>query len=431
MTTTSKKKVNQWVWIIVIAIVTFILALGLLSLGKSKSANGEDGHDHGAESTHVEEGTEKKSSNKHEHGDGHEHESEAHGDEDGHDEEGIELSSQQIEDHGIQLATAELGQVNQAASYPARLVVNTDRQAHVSPSFSGRVEAVNVDLGQSVKKGQTLAVLLVPDLVDQQANLRLAEVNLQLAEQDYQREKSLFNQGISAKQDYQRTYNAYRQAQIQVQSARSRLTAFGASGNSNGRYVLTAPMSGVVSAKDVVVGENVQLADQLFTINQLDQLWLEFILPATDAQIISPNQKLTFKSLQTGNSFDAQVQSLTTEADVQTGRLQVRAKVNSNSQELRPNLMVNVELPKQNSQQALRVAKAAIQQIEGKATIFVATTSDHGVSFQPHPVELGGSSSDGQWIEVKKGLSAAQSYAAQGSFILKSELEKGEAAHEH
>ena len=53
-----------------------------------------------------------------------------------------------------------------------------------------------------MKKGQALATLFIPDLVDQQANLSIAQEALTLASQDYQREKQLFNQGISARQDY-------------------------------------------------------------------------------------------------------------------------------------------------------------------------------------------------------------------------------------
>ncbi|MEK5768959.1 efflux transporter periplasmic adaptor subunit, partial [Acinetobacter schindleri] len=79
-------------------------------------------------------------------------------------------------------------------------------------------EAVYVELGKQVKKGKALASLLVPDLVDQQANLQIAQSNLELARQDYERERSLWSQGVSAKQDYQRAYNAYQQAQIQVKA---------------------------------------------------------------------------------------------------------------------------------------------------------------------------------------------------------------------
>ena len=129
--------------------------------------------------------------------------------------------------------------------------------------------------------------------------------------------------------------------------------------------------------------------------------------------------------------FKAQIQSLNSEADAQTGRLQVRAKVLSNASELRPNLMVNVQLQQNGSIQALRVLKSAVQKIEGKDTIFIAKEHDKKIEFTPQTVVLGQISGDGQWIEVQSGLAQGQQYAAQGSFLLKSELEKGEASHEH
>ena len=412
----KQKTPSQWLWIVVIAVLTILLAVGLLWNNKSKTAEsaaqGEQEHAHQesekAESAHDENGEE------HEAG------------------ESLSLTAEQMQQHRVKLAQVALGEVNQVQTFPAKLVVNTDRQAHVSPSFAGRVEAVHVELGQQVKRGQALANLLVPDLVDQQANLQIAQTNLDLAKQDYEREHRLWSQGISAKQDYQRAYNTYRQAQIQVQAVRSRLSAFGASSGSNGRYTLTAPISGVISNKDIVIGENVQLADQLFTIDQLDQLWLEFVLPTMANINVQPNQQIRFKSLQTGNIFNAQVQSLTTEADAQTGRLQIRAKVLSNATELRPNLMVNVELQAGSKSSVIRVSSEAIQQVEGKDVVFVAQTNQNkGFDFKAVPVHIGQRTQDGQWVEITQGLSAGQSYVVVGSFLLKSELEKGEAEHGH
>lgn len=412
----KQKTPSQWLWIVVIAVLTILLAVGLLWNNKSKTAEsaaqGEQEHAHQesekAESAHDENGEE--------------HEA----------EESLSLTAEQMQQHRVKLAKVALGEVNQVQTFPAKLVVNTDRQAHVSPSFAGRVESVHVELGQQVKRGQALANLLVPDLVDQQANLQIAQTNLDLAKQDYEREHRLWSQGISAKQDYQRAYNTYRQAQIQVQAVRSRLSAFGASSGSNGRYTLTAPISGVISNKDIVIGENVQLADQLFTIDQLDQLWLEFVLPTMANINVQPNQQIRFKSLQTGNIFNAQVQSLTTEADAQTGRLQIRAKVLSNATELRPNLMVNVELQAGSKPSVIRVSSEAIQQVDGKDVVFVAQANQNkGFDFKAVPVQIGQRTQDGQWVEITQGLSAGQSYVAVGSFLLKSELEKGEAEHGH
>ena len=122
---------------------------------------------------------------------------------------------------------------------------------------------------------------------------------------------------------------------------------------------------------------------------------------------------------------------MTTAADTQTGRLQVRAKVLTPAKELRPNLMVNVLLDGTDKKPVLRVAKGAIQQIEGKATVFVAKQEKDQMHFTPTPVQLGNYSSDGQWVEIQSGLTEKQQYVSQGSFLLKSEIEKGEAEHGH
>ncbi|WP_180178174.1 efflux RND transporter periplasmic adaptor subunit [Acinetobacter sp. YH01005] len=350
-----------------------------------------------------------------------------------HAEEGeLQLTAQQMAEQGIKMATAESGLVENIIQLPGKLAVNTDQQAHISPNFSGHVEQVNVALGQTVQKGQTLAVLSVPELIDQQANLRMAEANLDLARQEYQREQKLWSQGISAKQDYQRAENTYRQAQISVQSAQSRLQALGVNGSQNGRFIIRAPIAGVISQKDIVVGENVQLADQLFTIEQLKDLWLEFNLAHQYSAQLQTGQNVSFKINGSDQLYSAEVQSLTSQADVQTGRLVVRAKLKQQSAELRPNVMVNVLLADSGNKNVLRVQKSAVQSIEGQDSIFIVESEQKGqVHLKAQALKLGQASSDGQWLEVISGLEAGQKYISQGSFLLKSELEKDEAGHEH
>lgn len=119
------------------------------------------------------------------------------GHEESEKEEGsLNLTSKQLVEYGVKLEQVGRGEVEQNLSYPAKLVVNTDQQAHVSSTFSARVDSVNVALGQQVEKGQALATLFVPDLVDQQANLSMAQEALTLAQQDYQRENNCGNKGF-------------------------------------------------------------------------------------------------------------------------------------------------------------------------------------------------------------------------------------------
>lgn len=414
-------KKSQWFWVMLVLIISLVVAGILLFSGKKLSAmnGGEAEHAH----AEAQEAKTKES--------GHEaHQEKAT---EAHQEEQPELifTAQQLQQFGIVTDRVRLGEIQQQTRHPAKLVVNTDAQAHVGASFMAQVEQVNVSLGQSVKKGQVLATLFVPELIDQQANLSLAREALNLAAQDYQREKQLMNQGVSARQDYQRAYNAYRQAQIQVQAATQRLLAYGASAGIQGRYAVRAPLSGTISSKDIVMGEQVATGKPLFVIDQLDQLWLEFILPNSSTVAMQPGQKIKFVSLQTQHEFEAQIQSLTAQADQDTGRLQVRGKVLTAAKELRPNLMVNVLLETPNPVPVLRVDKRAIQQREGQSVVFVVSQDKKGLRFEPKPVQTGRYSSDGAWVEIVSGLTQQQQYVREGSFVLKSELEKGEAEHGH
>ena len=402
-------KISQSLMIAILILITVLVSLAIWLSSKKTESEGR-GYDEGNA-----EQSDKDSS------------------EEGHAEEGeIQLTSQQMVEQGLKVAVASTGLVEKLTTLPGKLVVNTDQQAHISPNFSGHVEQVNVALGQSVQKGQTLAVLIVPELIDQQANLRMAQVNLDLARKDYQREQQLWSQGISAKQDYQRAENAYRQAQITVQSSQARLNALGASGNNNGRFLIKAPISGVISKKDIVVGENVQLADQLFVIENLKDLWLEFNLPNTSNIHLQAGQILNFKTNGSDQNYQAKVQTLNSQADLQTGRLQVRAKVTTQADVLRPNVLVNVFVTDAQAKTALRVQKKALQQVEGKPVVFVIESEEKGlVHLKAQPIEVGVSSQDGQWLEVISGLTEGQKYIADGSFLLKSELEKDEAGHGH
>lgn len=350
-----------------------------------------------------------------------------------HAEEGlIQLTPQQLTEQGLKVETVETGWVDQVSLLPGKLVVNTDQQAHVSPNFSGHVEQVNVALGETVKNGQTLAVLLVPELIDLQASLSIAQSNMDLAAQDQRREQQLWSQGISAKQDYQRAENAYQQAKISVAAIKARLRSLGADQGQNGRFKVLAPISGVISQKDIVIGENVQLANQLFVIEQLKALWLEFNLPSQFSTALQAQQKIQFQVNGSDQRHEATIQSLNSQADLQTGRLVVRAKLDRQAPDLRPNVMVNVLMAQSAAKKALRVRATARQMIEGKASVFVVDSQKKGqVQLKPQLVELGQASQDGQWVEVVSGLSAGQRYISQGSILLKSELEKNEAAHAH
>lgn len=361
-------------------------------------------------------------------------------------EEGVTLTQAQLAAQDIQLAEAKSGTVSSMIRIPARLSVNTDQQAHVSAGFAGRVEQVYVQTGQQVARGQALASLLVPELVDLQSNLNMLQAQLALAQQTYQREKQLWQQGISAQQDYLQAENALQQARITVDAAQSRLQAYGADRQSRGRFVVKSPMSGVISAKDLVVGESIQAAEQLFIIDNLQQLWVEFTVPDALLDSLQIGSPITVET-SNANRQQARLTQLNPMADLQTGRLVARASLQNPQQRLKPNMPVFVHIQQTPAQavnrqdlstQPVMIRAEAVQQLGTQSVVFVADQSisqsnkpTDAIHFVAQPVQLSAKSTDQQWVQVLSGLKAGTRYAAVGSFILLSELQKGEAAHEH
>ena len=356
------------------------------------------------------------------------------------------LTQAQLAAQDIQLAEAKSGTVSSMIRIPARLSVNTDQQAHVSAGFAGRVEQVYVQTGQQVARGQALASLLVPELVDLQSNLNMLQAQLALAQQTYQREKQLWQQGISAQQDYLQAENALQQARITVDAAQSRLQAYGADRQSRGRFVVKSPMSGVISAKDLVVGESIQAAEQLFIIDNLQQLWVEFTVPDALLDSLQIGSPITVET-SNANRQQARLTQLNPMADLQTGRLVARASLQNPQQRLKPNMPVFVHIQQTPAQavnrqdlstQPVMIRAEAVQQLGTQSVVFVADQSisqsnkpTDEIHFVAQPVQLSAKSTDQQWVQVLSGLKAGTRYAAVGSFILLSELQKGEAAHEH
>lgn len=406
---------NLQLILIIVVILTTLLLAGILLLNKPQPSDNSEEKEASSATERAEKGEEHAEEAEHEHPTA----------------SVIKLSNAQIASQQLKIEQVIKGNIDQQVQLAGRLVVNTDQQAHVSPSFAGRVDAVYVQTGQHVKKGQALASLVVPELVDMQGNLSTLEAKQVLALTEYQREKTLWQQGISAKQDYLQADSQYKQVQIEVNAARSRLNAYGASSQGGGRFTITAPISGVIQNKAVVTGESVQTAAQLFVIDRLDQLWLEFTVPIQLADQLTQQfiqgQPVSFATSPTGQYFTAKLQSVTPTADVQTGRLIARAVVNNEQLQLRPNMLVNVKITQQakGTGNSLIIQRTAIQQVNNQAIVFVAEPNKDGMHFSPKPVTVDEGNSNGEWVVIQQGLTVGQQYVTDGSFILKSELEKG------
>lgn len=391
-----------------------IAALGLAglawtgNLGQASKAqaphddHGEDSHGHAA--AQAAEG----------------HAEKEHGEEEGQ----LHLSIAQIESAGIQLAAAGPRELGTAISFPGEIRFDEDRTAHVVPRVPGVVEAVQAELGQAVKRGQVLAVIASQQISDLRSEQQAAQRRLELARLTFQREQQLWQERISAEQDYLQARQALQEAEIALANARQKVAAVGPAGAGN-RYELRAPFDAVVVEKHLTVGEVVDETSNAFTLSDLSRVWATFAVAPRDLGKVVTGREVTVSAPDLGAQVLGKVNYVGSLLGEQNRAATVRATLANPNGAWRPGLFVNVAVSVDRFDAAVAVPESALQTWEAQTVVFARTEE----GFEARPVKTG--RRDAGQVEITSGLAAGTQVAAVNGFVLKSELGKGSAEHSH
>ncbi|SDE64803.1 membrane fusion protein, cobalt-zinc-cadmium efflux system [Massilia sp. PDC64] len=342
-------------------------------------------------------------------------------------EEGlVHLSAQQIQQAGITTATAGEATIETSVQLPGEVRFNEDRTAHIVPRLPGVAESVSANLGQTVKKGQVLAVIASPELAELRSALGAARTKEDLARVTYERERKLWQDKISAEQDYLQARQAWEEAKIATRTAQSKLTALGVTPGNGAlnRYELRAPFDGVIVEKHISLGEAVKEDANVFLLSDLSRVWVDVVVTPKDLGVVRVGETATVKAAAADLSATGKVSYVGALVGEQTRSATARVELVNPSLAWRPGLFVNVSLVQGSKRAAVAVRSDALQTIEEKPVVFVKVPA----GFKAHPVTVG--ASDTRHVEILQGLTSGATYASGGSFVLKAELGKGSAEHE-
>lgn len=350
------------------------------------------------------------------------------GHEEGEAEEGhLTLSDDQIRSAGIQLIEAKEQSISLSLPFPGEVRFDEDRTAHVVPRVPGVVESVHVNLGQTVKKGQLLAVIASQQISDQRSEQAAAQRRLELARTTYERERQLWQDKISAEQDFLQARQALQEAEIAVSNARQKISVLSGSSVINGgnRYELRAPFDGVVVEKHLGLGEVVSETSNAFTLSDLSHVWVTFGVSPKDLSKVLVGKSVTVSAAELNAEVTGAVAYVGSLLGEQTRTATVRVSIANPQGAWRPGLFVTVLVDTDTRLAKVAVPEAAIQTVEDRPTVFVRT--DDG--FKAQAVVIGSRAAG--LAEITEGLEPGAQVAAAGSFILKSELGKASAEHAH
>ena len=350
--------------------------------------------------------------------------SEAGGGEAAHADEGVvTLSPDQIAAAGVQIGRPITGGAG-TIELPATIEGDPQGTQVVSAAIGGRVVALTRNLGQSVGRGQTIAIIESREAAQLKGEVEASRARLALANSNLSREQRLFAQRVSPEQDLIAARTAAIEASIAYRQAQSQVSAAGGGGGGLNRLGIVAPIGGQVIARPVVLGQTVAADTELYRIANLGRVSLALNLKPEDAGRVRPGNVVMVTA--PGRQTSARISFVSPALDPETRQVPVIATLDNRGGQWRVGepVSASVQLSGSGGSSAIRVPTTAVQTVEGKSVVFVRTPK----GFQATPVTLGDAAGD--TVIVRSGLTGREQIATTGSFTLKAELGKGEAAHE-
>lgn len=413
--------------------------LFVLSVSAGQTAAAGDDHDHHSHDSH----------------DTHDH---ADADKDEHAHE-VKLTPDAIRQFGITIAPVGRQVLIPSFTAPARIAFNAEAMAHIGAVLRGRVVDLKVRRGDTVKKGDELFIVESPELGEAQSDflqkrtaVEIATPAVQLAKNAFDRAKKLYDEsrGI-ALTELQKRESDYRMAQGTLQAATSAATAAEnklhllgmdqkaverliASGEITPRYPTTAPIAGTVIDREITLGELVSPEKEaLLVLADMSTLWVIADVPEARLHQVAKGSRANVKVAAAGMREIAGVVSYIDSAvDPNTRSARVRIEIQGSAAGIRPGMFAQAEIfaPADKAQSAavLAIPDEAVQTVEGGPAVFVPVPDEEN-TFTVQSITAG--KAVGGMVPVLSGLEEGRLIVVKGSFILKAELGKGEAKHEH
>lgn len=339
----------------------------------------------------------------------------------------ITMSDKQMTLNAVEVLTAGPAKIKNTLKLQGEIKLNADKSVQIVSRVGGIVEKVSVNAGDNVRKGQVLATVSSQAIADIRSELLAAQKRVGLARTTYEREKQLWEEKISAQQDYLQAQNDLQESEINLSRIQQKLGALGAdtSGAGQTRYDIRSPIDGVVTVKKVSQGQVISEIDSLFEVSDLSTVWAEMTIYAKDINTVKSGQQVTVKA----TAFDAHavgniayVGSLVGE---QSRTAMARVVLNNPDRTWLPGLPVNIELTSNEVDVPLAISVEGVQSLNEEVVVF----GRYGTYFEARPVKLG--RQDEKYVEVLEGLNAGEKYAAGNSFLIKADIGKAGASHDH
>ncbi len=340
----------------------------------------------------------------------------------------VKFDPKALERLGVKVEEAGAKSAENDIEVAGSLEYNLDRYAEVGTVLDGRISMISVKVGDSVKRGQALATIVVPTIAAAQAEFVSAEASARIAKENSVREDALLQRELTTAREAEVARGDAIKTQAELAAATAKLQAFGVSKPSGsgtitgaGTLTLVSPIEGVVVRRDAVLGKFLQPHETAFVVADPHSLRASLNVYEHDLAYfkVGSETTITFDALP-GRVVKGHV--LVVEPQVGKSSRSARAliEVPNPDGSLRPGLFVRASIPlPQESGNQLLVPSSAVQPLADDDVVFVEREAG---LFEVRKVDIARRTP--QVVTIRGGLSKGERVVVAGGFVLRGEVTK-------
>ncbi len=352
----------------------------------------------------------------------------------------ITLAPEQAQRAGIKIETVGERMSTEATGQQTTGVVqaNAYRETPVMSLVGGIVRSVGPELGQSVRKGQTIAIVSSTELADAQSKYLEAVAQLDEHHKHHARTEKLVAIGAASREELEMATSKLKAAESEAANLRQRLLLLGLSSQRisslrstsqiSSDVSLPAPASGTVTSRTVNSGEVIAANKELLRVTDLSSVWVVAQVYEKDLGKIHIGSGASITTdAYPGRVFRGRIAYVDPRVDPQTRTAQARIELANPGQQLKIGMYVNVAFATMGSAESTVpvVPVSAVQNVNNQQVVFVAINDQH--VFAMRPIRPGLESNG--FYPALEGLTVGERIVTEGSFLLRAEWIKLHPGH--
>ncbi len=317
----------------------------------------------------------------------------------------VTLTKEQVNTVGIQYGTIQHKDLTDAIKVNGVLTVPNQNKATITSLFAGTIKSLNVQPGNNVARGQTLAVIVNPELVDKQQQLLSVNSKLNLAQLEYDRQKMLVEGNAGARKNLQQAETELKTLIAEKAGLQKELSTLGIppnninNGNITSSLAVHSPISGTVSKVNAQIGTYVDASTPIAEVVNNSQLHLDLFVYEKDLPKVHTGQTIHFTlTNDPGTEYDATIYSIGTAFEDESKTIAVHAAVKGNKIGLIEGMNVTAIISI-GTKLSYAVPNEAIVSYQNKNYIFAVTDTANDVYFKR--IEVVHGISDLGYTEIK------------------------------